>query len=279
MDGKPAPITILLTHLDDARGLRALLSLKDSEVRPAEVVVADGGSDPALLEKYAALSTDLGVPVRILAVPGSVAASREQAWSQCAQPVIAFLDSDEVADARWLARLYAPIRKKTADFAAGPTTGLTATTSLERYHSRLEDWFYRNWVARDVVYAPMGNTIWKKEVFERLATSDGHVFDVGLARGAEDFDVNIRALKQGFRGVYVPDALLRHDHSRLNTARRTLRKKYHYALGEFQVARRHEEFMKSHPVPKPKEPKPWHRIELVEPFVRRWARWKSRKAR
>lgn len=271
-------VTVLLTVLNDVRGVRALESLGRSTLMPREAVVADGGSRPELLAPYVALAERAPFPVRILEVPGSVAASREQAWRSCEGNLIAFLDADEVAPPTWLERLVAPLVGGPADFSAGSTRPLALKTRWDRYHSELDAWFYRNYVERDVVYAPMGNTAWSRRVFEALSKRDGHVFDVGLARGGEDFDVNIRALKAGFRGVFVREAVLEHDYSGLQGMRRTLRKKYHYALAEFQLRGRHEAFLATRGPPgSERKPNRWRLVELLEPLVRRRARRAARR--
>lgn len=273
-----ADVSVLLTVLNDARGVRALESLALGTVAPKEVVVADGGSRAELLAPYRAFASKAPFPVRIEVVPGSVAASREAAWGRCRGRYVAFLDADEVAPPQWLARLLAPLEGGKADFAAGPTEPLAVEDRWDRYHAALDAWFYRTYVARDVVYAPMGNTMWRRKVFECLSERDGHVFDVRLGRGGEDFDVNIRALQAGFRGLFVPGAVVRHDYSGLRGLRRTLRKKYAYALAEFQLMGRHDAFLATRARPGgERKPNRWRLVELLEPFVRRRARRRARR--
>lgn len=262
--------SILVTHLDDPRGLRAIRSLEQGSVLPEEVVLADGGSDTDLLKRYEALDDELPFPVRIVHAPGSVAASREGAWRACEGELIVFLDTDEVATEPWLRRLTRPILDGEADFAAGPTEPLEVEDGWDRYHTERDAWFYENIVAEDVVYAPMGNTGWHARVFEGLDAEDGYAFDTTLAQGGEDFDVNVRALKAGFDGVYVPDAVLKHDYSRVKGYRTVLRKRFDYARAETRVRQRHSAFLERRPSVEP-ERKPWHPINLLEPFVRRWA--------
>jgi len=269
-------VSVLVTHLEDPRGLRAIESLAGGEREPEEVVLADGGSGEQLLAEYRELGEELAFPLRIVDAPGSVAASREQAWGECVGEVIAFLDTDERAPADWLASLIEPVVAGEADFAAGPTRPIAVEDRWDRYHEQLDAWFYRNFVAEDVVYAPMGNTAWSREVFETLGAEDGHVFDTTLDRGGEDFDVNVRALKRGFEGVFVPEAVLEHDYATLKGYRTVLSKKYHYAKAEARVRERHEAFLAERGPVEPEESKPFHPIELFEPFVRRWALLRAR---
>lgn len=268
---------MLVTHLNDARGVRAIRSLAGATSPPREVVLADGGSRPEILALYEALRTELPVDIAIVHAPGTVSQSRQGAWRACKGRVIAFLDTDEVAPAAWLERLTAPLHADAADFSAGPTRALSASDRWERYHERLDAWYYRNFVSKNIAFAPMGNSAWKRTVFEALDKGDGHVFDVTLPRGGEDFDVNVRAIQAGFRGAFVPGAELLHDYSLVKGMKRVLSKKYQYALAEFRIRRRHPDYFRANTMPKPAERKPWHEVELFEPFVRRWARWRSRK--
>ncbi len=270
-------VTVLLTHLDDSRGLRAVASVAEGSHRPIEVLVADGGSSPEQLEAYRRLGGSLGFPVRVLDAPGTVAETRAQAWPACEGRLIAFLDADEVATPAWLDRLTRPLREGKADFTAGPTRPLSQATPWERYHARMDAWFYRNFVAHDVVYAPMGNTAWRRDIFQSLRERDGYAFDRRFGRGGEDFDLNVRALKAGFRGSYVPYAVLQHDYARLQGYRRVLRKKRNYAIAEYEVRHRHAAFMKERPSLPPREPKPWSKVDILEPFVRRWAWFVARR--
>lgn len=271
-----ADVSVLVTHLSDPRGLDAIESLGRSKLQPAEVVLADGGSEDELLDEYRELDDELGFAVRIVDAPGSVASSREQAWDRCEADIIAFLDTDELAPEGWLGTLTELVRAGEVDFAAGPTRPMQVEDEWDRYHERLDAWFYRNFVAEDVVYAPMGNTAWDRSVFETLDAQDGHVFDTSLDRGGEDFDVNVRALKAGFEGRFVPEAVLEHDYANLKGYRDVLAKKYHYAKAEARVRRRHAAFLEQRGPVEPEEAKPFHPIELVEPFVRRWAALQAR---
>lgn len=269
-------VSVLVTHLEDPRGLRAIESLADSEQVPLEVVLADGGSGEDLLSEYRALGDQLPFDVHVLDAPGSVAASRDQAWSECEGSVVTFLDTDERAPEGWLTRITEPVRTGEADFAAGPTEPLQVEGDWDRYHAHLDGWFYRNFVAEDIVYAPMGNTAWDVGVFETLEERDGHVFDRALDSGGEDFDVNVRALKYGFEGLYVPEAVLEHDYSGLKGYRDILSKKFDYARAEAQVRHRHQAFFDERGYVEPDESKPFHPIDLLEPFVRRWAAIRGR---
>jgi len=49
--------------------------------------------------------------------------------------------------------------------------------------------------------------------------------------GGEDYDINLRAIKHGFRGKFVKDAWVWHDQSHLNSIEKVLKKRYRYFVG------------------------------------------------
>lgn len=216
--------TVVVTHLDDPRVVHAVESALAQGPIVHEVLVADGGTKPALLEE---LGRRLGARprVRILHLPGSVADSRNSALSHIKSELTAFLDADQVAPPGWLDALTAPIRNSEADFTGGPTRPKTAPKSrAEAYVNRQEADLYAV-VPRDLALLPMGNSAWRTDLLRRLG------FDPRLAGGGEDYDVNLRALRSGARGVFVPGAVVAHDQSHLDSFRKVLRRKSRYYMG------------------------------------------------
>ncbi|MHB8604308.1 MAG: glycosyltransferase family 2 protein [Thermoplasmatota archaeon] len=217
-------IAVLVTQLNDERALRALDSLAAQSRKPDFVLVADGGSRAELVARMSARLAGWGA---VEAHPGSVAETRASALASLAAfEVVAFLDSDEVAPAGWLAALVAPIEADRADFTGGPTRPFApAKSKTERYLNDFEAWFYPNVVARDIARLPMGNSAWRRASLAALG------FDRRLARGGEDYDVNLRAVASGMRGTLVPDAWVYHDQSGLDSFRKLVRRKWRYNVG------------------------------------------------
>lgn len=219
-------VLVVVTLLDDLRVVDTLRSLADQTRRPDAVLVADGGSRDGSREAAEAFAAKHPW-ARVASLPGTVAGTRNQAIARATEDVVVFLDADQRAPPAWLETLVAPIEHDEADFTGGPTRPPgPARSAVEDYLNRFEAWFYPEVVARDVSYLPMGNSAWRRAVFARAGN-----FDARLPWGGEDYDVNLRALAAGFRGLYVPGAWVVHDQSRLDGVRRLLRRKYRYAVG------------------------------------------------
>ncbi|MFA5862231.1 MAG: glycosyltransferase [Candidatus Thermoplasmatota archaeon] len=221
-------ITVLVTHLDDARVLRTLCSLIAQSRVPDAVLVADGGSRGDVLREIRAFAAEHPRIVRVEHHPGSVAETRDSALKSLrGVDIVAFLDADEVAPADWLRLLVAPIEGGEAAFSGGPTRPLAEPQGKgERYLNEFEAWFYPNVVAHDLSKLPMGNSAWRYDVLMSVGGIDPR-----LTWGGEDYDVNLRVAKAGHVGAYVHDAWTFHDQSGRNDLRRLLRRKYRYNVG------------------------------------------------
>ena len=218
--------TVLITLLNDRRVVRCVKSALAQGAAVTEILVADGGSQPELLADLAKLA-EREPRIRILKAPGSVAESRNSALAGIKTNVVAFLDADEVAPVGWLPTLTEPIRKGDADFTGGPTRPLAdAQTKAEQYINRGEEALYREHVPHDLALLPMGNSAWRVDLLRRIGG-----FDARLAWGGEDYDVNLRAIRSGARGVFVPAAFVFHDQSHLDSFRKVLRRKRRYYFG------------------------------------------------
>ncbi len=215
---------MLITLLNDPRVVRSLESLAHQELQPSEILVADGGSRDGSVEAARRFPFDR---IRVEAIPGSVAVTRNHALGLLKGSIVAFLDADEVAPPEWLRELTGPIMRGEADFTGGPTKPLGSPRSrAEAYLNAFDAWFYRELVPRDITLLPMGNTAWRTDLLRSIGGFDGR-----LTWGGEDYDVNLRAVQIGSRGLFVPSAWVYHDQSRLNTARKVLRRRYRYSVG------------------------------------------------
>lgn len=227
-------ITVIVTVRDDPHLDRALLSLHAQSRPPSEILVADGGENPmirGIIDRAQARDPR----VRRVAAPGSIAESRNGALAAAHGDLFAFLDTDETAPPDWLERLVAPFDDPTVGFTGGPTPAApgTARTRTARYYDAYLRQFYDR-VARHRPHAlPMGNSAWRAQVFRDVGRLDESL----SGSGSEDQDVALRALGRGWKGVYVPEAVVDHDFSEISLTT-LFRKQRRYAKGGWLVWRR-----------------------------------------
>ena len=210
------------THLD-IRGL----SSKSPRI---SVFISDAG-DPRLerllkeLKKYEVYEI-------LVERRGTVAHSRNLMYQRSEGDIIVFIDTDQFPpSSAWLHKLTQPIINGKADYTCGPTKPTPTPYYQSRYLNYFEI-FERNLYNRAAVdpsIFPMGNSAWSRKVFDYLIKKDGYLFDERFLGGGEDYDINLRAIKYGFRGLYVKEAWVYHDLSSLNTLQKILRKKMRYA--------------------------------------------------
>ncbi|MFY9716988.1 MAG: glycosyltransferase [Thermoplasmata archaeon] len=229
-------VTVIVTVLDDPRLARALDSLLAQQRPPDVVLIADGGRSPeiaAICERFHALDPRF---VR-LSAPGSITESRNQAIRAITTDLIAFLDTDEVAPPAWLGALISPLlADATIGFTGGPTPALdgTARNRSAQYYNAYLRRFYEEVVRSKAWAIPMGNSAWRKQLFDEL----GPLVAALPTNGAEDQEFENRAVQRGWKSAYVPEAFVYHDYSELDLGS-LLRRQYRYASGAYVVWRTH----------------------------------------
>jgi cellulose synthase/poly-beta-1,6-N-acetylglucosamine synthase-like glycosyltransferase len=227
-------VTVIVTVRDDPRLARALESLVTQSRAPQEVLIADGGDVAeirAICDRYSARDPR----VRRIAVPGTIAESRNGALTEVRTEFIAFLDTDEVAPPDWLEQLLAPFADAAVGFVGAPTPALpgTARNLAARYYDAYLRRFYDR-VARQRPHAlPMGNSAWRHRIFRELG-----LLDLSFSGyGNEDQEMALRALRAGWLGLYAPSAAVGHDLSDLGWWS-LFRKQRTYARGGYLLWRR-----------------------------------------
>jgi len=200
-------IVVCISDKGDARLARTLRSLEYQTLLPNQV----------LIERR-----------------GTVAGSRNLMFRRAVSvraDVIAFIDTDQEAPRRWLERLAAALA--TNDFACGPTKPHPDPDRDSRYETLLGEVERRHYArcATDQTIFPMGNSAWRASVLFSLAqNADFAPFDERFWMGGEDYDINIRATRVGFRGAFAREAWVWHDQTDLD-ALRIMRRKLRYCYG------------------------------------------------
>jgi glycosyltransferase AglI len=190
----PAPVSVVVTVLNEAKHLPDLLDSLAAQEDPFEVLVVDAGSrdgSVALVEARARADERF----RLVHHPASRGASRNVGAARATGDYLAFIDGDCIANPFWLRRL----REHAAPrgIVAGRTVvfGYWAFERLQRVelpHKGLD------------VTHPSSNLLYPRKAFLEL---DG--FDPRFVT-AEDIDLNYRAVERGLDLAYAPDALVYH---------------------------------------------------------------------
>src|SRR5579871_127564 len=234
---RPGTVSVVLTVLKDPRVARTLESLLAQTRVPDEIWVDDGGGGDPTVARIAERFHRRDARVLHLDAPGSIPESRNTALLRATGEFIAFLDADEVAPPDWLAELLKPFADPSVGFTGGPTPAMpeSLTNRGARYYDGYLRRFYDREASRHPHALPMGNSLWRAEVFRRIGLLDASMFAFGRT-ASEDQDAAVRAERAGFRGVYVPTAGVAHDFSDISTGR-LLRKQAMYSKGGYYVWR------------------------------------------
>jgi hypothetical protein len=200
---------------------------------PDHVLIADGGS-PSDFERdirdYIRGRKNISYNV----MRGRCNDTRRKAldklvWHDCfVTDIIAFIDADEIGKEDWLENLIAPIEAGRADFTGGPWQPTKEKSRPEHILNKIQ---MNNMLlaSKNPAYIAMGNSAWSVDIFKKIGnldasseseTADEMLGKEGIVAGhyvSEDFDLNIRAIAAGFRGMFVPNAIVYHDQSHVNT--------------------------------------------------------------
>ncbi|MBX8634487.1 MAG: glycosyltransferase family 2 protein [Candidatus Thermoplasmatota archaeon] len=224
--GRKMTIGVDIAVLNDPKLFDTLNSMREQSLKPELVLIADGGSPSEYIEKIRNDFSDL--PLKIAILPGSHITTKNASIDHITTDIVAFLDSDEVAPREWLATISKPIVEGKADFTGGPTRPPgEPRNSIERYYNELERRIYEGDVEQDVVYMPLGNTAWKTFLLKHLRFDRRIVF----RGGAPDYDLEMRAVDAGYRGLFVRDAWVYHNKGTVKGYRALVKHRYRYLVG------------------------------------------------
>lgn len=190
------PVAVITTLFNEETTVVDLLdSILGGTVRPAEVVVADGGSTDRtvdLIRDYSARHPE----VRLLTDTGGRSAGRNAAVAAAGHDRIVCIDGGCVADPDWLERISAPFDDGAAWIAgfyrpAGPTA-LSTAVGLTMVYVREEAERHFLPSARSMAFH---RSLWRE--------AGGFPEDLQFA---EDTAFDLALLEAGHTPVFVPDA-------------------------------------------------------------------------
>lgn len=219
------PVSVILTVLNEAGSLPALLDSLAAQTRPPdEVVVADGGSRDGTLGVLATYTARL--PLRVVAVPGAnISQGRNAAIRAATGDVIAATDAGVRLEPDWLARLTAPFLRPevmavAGFFRADPQTVLETAMGATVLPE-----------AREInpnTFLPSSRSVaFRREVWERVG---GYPEWLDYSEDVV-FDLNVRKHFGPFE--FVPQALV--NFRPRGSLRALARQYYLYARGDGQA--------------------------------------------
>ena len=236
LDLRPAatgwpPVTVVVPVRNRPRELAdCLVSLTRVCYRgPLDVVVVDDASDPP-----AAVPQGVRL-IRLQRLVGP-AAARNAGAAQCGTELVAFLDSDCVAEPDWLESLVPDLADPAVAAAGGRVLPASEGSWLERYEAVRSplDLGPTPAAARPqapVPYLVTANLVVRRSIFETLGG-----FDPALRCG-EDVDLCWRLHSAGHRLAYQPASRVHHRHRGEPAA--FVRTRAAYAASEASLLRRH----------------------------------------
>jgi mycofactocin system glycosyltransferase len=240
-DGVPAfpadrapSVSVVIPARDRAEELRRCLGALrglDYPLEKVEVIVVDDGSRDATVQvarESGALVVDSGGFGR---GPG---AARNRGAAEASGDLLAFVDSDCVASAGWLAELVGWFRSSEVVAVGGLVEGLRTAAPLDRYEAAMSSLTLGRREktgagGNDTFYLPSCNLLVRREAFGRAGG-----FRPELHVG-EDVDLSWRLRDAGGTLVYSPAGAVCHEHRSRLLAFACRRFEYGTSEGALQV--------------------------------------------
>ncbi|MCI0337018.1 MAG: glycosyltransferase family 2 protein [Acidobacteria bacterium] len=195
-----------------------------------EVIVIDNNSTDEtrqVIERYAALHP--GIVRYCSESRQGLTYARNKAIAEASGEIIVFTDDDVLIDESWLDEIH---REFTSDPSLCLFGGrvLLAHDGLQRVSQQPSD-ERQTFVFPDGWTFPMGaNMAFRREVFNRIGLFDVRLGAGRFFAGGDETDFFYRALKAGYRLLYAPNALVYHNHDRVNLEQ-ACRLEYCYGKG------------------------------------------------
>lgn len=204
--------------------LESLLSLDYPQFRREIIVVDDASRDhtTAVVRRY---------DVRLIIQPRNLgqSAARNAGVQASKGKLIAFIDSDCIADPRWLRDLLPYFHDPRLALVGGLVDSFFRESRLDRYeevHSALNMGPRRitGKGKHSVFYVPTCNMLIRKDVYAQAGGLDERL------RVGEDVDLCWRLMAMGYRLMYVPKGRIKHKHR--NRFYQSFRRRFDYGTSE-----------------------------------------------
>jgi glycosyltransferase involved in cell wall biosynthesis len=217
------PVSLILTTLNEEEGIALFFEgVRASTVRPAEIVICDGGSTDGTVEAIRREAVDLPVALHV-EHGANIARGRNIAIAHASYDILAITDAGCRMAPDWLERLTEPLLGDSEVHAVGGGYALTGG----------------NWVQRCTEAATLPFEAQDAELFlpssrsfavRRNALLEAGGYPESLTFAGEDTALCLRMREQGMRFVTRWDAVVHWETRR--TLRAFLKQYYLYGLGD-----------------------------------------------
>lgn len=198
------PISLIATVRNEAVNIeRWLDSLLEQTLRPAEIVIVDGGSSDGTYEILQAFAARSPVPVKILQEAGAnIARGRNLAIERAAGPLIACTDAGCLVPPAWLAHLTGP-------FAADSEVEVVAGYYEASWQSELQRVMSIYFVTPPEMIDPQTFLPSARSIaFRKLVWQAAGGFPEWLTLTGEDTLFDLVLKEQTTRWAFVPEAVV-----------------------------------------------------------------------
>jgi mycofactocin system glycosyltransferase len=221
--------------------LESLLRLRYPLEKLDLIVVDDASEDrtPEVVSRF---------PVRLISVQRRSRASfcRNLGAQHANGDILAFIDSDCLADTLWLRELVPAFREQSIGVVGGGVDSVSAAKALDRYEKvksplHMGPWLKRSEGREGFFYVPSCNLLTRKDLFAKLGGFRADL-DVG-----EDVDYCWRVQDTGYRVEYRPAGKIFHRHR--NSLRSFGSRRFDYGTSEPLLQQLHRERVKTFLLP------------------------------
>lgn len=207
-----------------------------------EIIIVDNGSKDGTIYKLMVYKLmEYGKYITILHEPkkGSYIA-RNTGINIAKGEIIAFTDSDCIADKNWLKELYKGFASKDIGCVVGSIRPYPGKSLVEIY-SRNKDILSQETVlnSRYLPYGQTANVAFRREVFSKIGD-----FDEKLMSGG-DADISWRMqIHTNYKLVYNPESIVEHHHR--TTFKGLFKQQFRYGFGRIWLYKKYGDHMKNY---------------------------------